>query len=371
METTLIIILAVAVVTLVGYTLYRNRKPAGTDEQVSQNILLSLQQMEERMSRTTVDHRKEVQEQLNRMQDKMSQGLSQSHTSMQQQFAATSKIVQDVTMKLTELDKTNKQVLDFSGQLQNLQNILKNPKQRGVLGEYWLETLLSNVLPKESYKMQYHVGDEEGTGQKLLADAAIFVRNQIIAIDAKFSLENYNRMMKETDADKRTKLEKALKSDIKLRIDETSKYIRPEFNTMNFAFMFIPAEGVYYNLLNAEVGSGINSQSLVEYAFAKHVMIVSPTSFYAYLQTVLLGMRELQLEESTQQIIKRVGELGKHFRAYKDYHERLGKNLGTVVNQYNQTSGELRKVSRDIVKIADGSKEDVIDVEEIDKPKIE
>ena len=371
MENILLYILAVSVIGLVAFIIYRDRKTTPANDQVSQNIIQNLQQMEDRLSRTTVDHRKEVQEQLNRMQDKMSHGLTQSHTSMQQQFAATSKIVQDVTTKLTELDKTNKQVLDFSSQLQNLQNILKNPKQRGVLGEYWLETLLSNVLPKESYKMQHHVGDEEGTGAKLIADAAIFVRNQVIAIDAKFSLENYNRMMKEQDADKRTKLEKALKADIKMRIDETSKYIRPEFNTMNFAFMFIPAEGVYYNLLNAEVGSGINSQSLVEYAFAKHVMIVSPTSFYAYLQTVLLGMRELQLEESTQQIIKRVGELGKHFRSYKDYHERMGKNLGTVVNQYNQTSGELRKVSRDIIKIADGSKEDIIDIEEVDKPRIE
>jgi DNA recombination protein RmuC len=370
MQTILLVILITAVFLLIGYILYRDRKPK-EDSQVSQNIMTGLAQMEERMGRSTTDHRKEVQEQLDRMTDKMSQGLSQSHNSMQQQFQATSKIVQDVTQKLTELDKTNKQVLDFSGQLQDLQNILKNPKQRGVLGEYWLETLLGNVLPKDSFKMQYHLGNEEGTDQKLIVDAVIFVRDMIVPLDAKFSLENYNRMMEEQDKERRAKLEKSFKADIKMRIDETSKYIRPEFNTMNFAFMFIPAEGVYYNLLNAEVGSGINSTSLVEYAFAKHVMIVSPTSLYAYLQTVLLGMRELQLEESTQEIIKRVGELGKHFRAYKDYHERMGKNLGTVVNQYNQSSGELRKVSRDIVKIADGSKEDVIDVESIDKPRIE
>ena len=129
--------------------------------------------------------------------------------------------------------------------------------------------------------------------------------------------------------------------------------------------------GIYYNLLNAEVGSGINSRSLVEYAFGKHVMIVSPTSFYAYLQTVLLGLRELKLEESTQEIIKRVGELGKHFRAYKDYHERLGKNLGTVVNQFNQSNSELRKMSKDVMKITDGSKEEIIDIEEVPKPVIE
>jgi DNA recombination protein RmuC len=262
-------------------------------------------------------------------------------------------------------------VLDFSSQLQNLQNILKNPKQRGVLGEYWLETLLRNVLATKDYAMQYHLGTDETTGKELIADAVIMIREQKIAIDAKFSLENYNRLMEESDAGRRDKLEKELKADIKNRIDETAKYIRQDLGTMNFAFMFIPAEGVYYNLLNAEVGSGINSQNLIDYAFKQHVMIVSPTSFYAYLQTVLLGLRELQLEQSTTEIIKRVGELGKHFAQYSDYHDRLGKNLGVVVNQFNLSSGELRKVNKDISKITAGTLEDFIEAEVVDKPLIE
>ncbi|MCH8049524.1 DNA recombination protein RmuC [Patescibacteria group bacterium] len=297
--------------------------------------------------------------------------MTQSHNSIQRQFDQTSRIIQDVTQRLTELDKTNKQVLDFSGQLKNLQNILKNPKQRGVLGEYWLETLLSNVLPKGSYHMHHQIGTDEQTGKSLIADAVIIIRDQMIVIDSKFSLENYNRMMEEDDTERREKIEKSFKADVKLRIDETAKYIKPEFGTMNFAFMFIPAEGVYYNLLNAAVGSGINSRNLVEYAFAQHVMLVSPTSFYAYLQTVLLGLRELQLEKSTQEIIKQVGELGKHVHAYRDYHERLGKNLSTVVNQYNSSGKELRKVSKDVVRITSGSTEDVIDVEEVDRPALE
>ena len=322
------------------------------------------------IARTLSDVRKELQERMDRIDDQLDKKLQHSHSTIQENFKQTSKIISDVTEKLVTLDNTNKQVLDFSSQLQNLQNILKNPKQRGVLGEYWLETLLSNVLSKENYQMQYAMGDDEKTGKALIADAVIFIRDLVIPIDAKFSLENYNRMTEESDLGKREELEKLLKSDVKTRIDETSKYIRPEKGTAAFAFMFIPAEGVYYNLLNAEVGSGINSRNLIEYAFSKHVMIVSPTSFYAYLQTVLLGLKELALEQSTTTIIKQVAELGKHFNAYADYHKKLGANLSTVVNQYNYSANELGKVRKDVNRIASGSFDDAIDLDSVNRPEL-
>jgi len=372
MNTLSIILIIALIVAVAVIVIQSSRSKQGGDDQASQNILQFMQSLREEMLRSTGDHRKEVQEQLEKIRGNLNEDMKHSRSSMQSQHAQTSKIIQDVTERLTALDKTNKQVLDFSGQLQNLQHILKNPKQRGVLGEYWLETLLSNVMPtKQMYQMQYHVGVDEGNDQKLIADAVIFVDEQIIPIDAKFTLENYNRMMQEMEGDRRAKLEKDFKADVKRRIDETAKYIRPEFNTTNFAFMFIPAEGVYYNLLNAEIGSGINSNNLVEYAFTKNVMLVSPTSFYAYLQTVLMGLRKLEIEKSTQEIIKRVGELGKHFASYADVHDRLGKNLSTVVNQYNQSGGELRKMSKDVIKITSGSKEDVLEIESIAKPSAE
>ncbi len=370
MDTNTLIIIAVVIISacIVYYT---SKKQRPNDDQASQNILTSMNSIREEIGRMDAEHRKELQNRLDRIDDQLDKKMQHSHNSMQEQFKQTSKIIEDVTTRLVTLDNTNKQVLDFSSQLQNLQNILKNPKQRGVLGEYWLETLLRNVLPTAAYAVQYHLGTDEKTGKELIADAVIMIRDQKIAIDAKFSLENYNRLMEETDAEKRDKLEKELKADIKNRIDETAKYIRQDLGTMNFAFMFIPAEGVYYNLLNAEVGSGINSHNLVEYAFNQHVMIVSPTSFYAYLQTVLLGLRELKIEEFTTEIVKRVGELGKHFAQYADYHERIGKNLGVVVNQFNLSSGELKKVNKDISKITDGSMDNFIEIEIVDKPSIE
>ena len=365
----ILLVLLIACAAALAVIIYKLSKSSGF--QASQNTDQMLMMIKEDLSRGSDQHKKDLLIQIQHLQKEMGEGIRHSHSSMQKQFDQTSRIVQDVTKRLTDLDQTNKQVLDFSSQLQNLQNILKNPKQRGVLGEYWLETLLSNVLPKDSYKMQYKIGVDEKTDQILIADAAIFVRDQIIPIDAKFTLENYNRMMEEAHNEElRDKLEKLFKADVKKRIDETSKYIRQGQGTMNFAFMFIPAEGVYYNLLNADVGSGINSSNLVQYAFEKHVMMVSPTSFYAYLQTVLLGLRELQLEESTQEIIKRVSELGKHVNSYSDYHERLGKNLGTVVNQYNSSSNELRKVSKDVSKITSGTLDNIIETDEVIKPQI-
>lgn len=356
LATALIIAALIVGASLVVFAhLRRDSKP----EQASQNIVLELVQ----------GLRKEMLDAHDRIHDQLHKNMSSSQTAIQQQFEQTVKIVQDVTTRLTSLDQTNKQVLDFSGQLKSLQSILQNPKQRGVLGEYWLERLLANVLPPESYKMQFQIGVDETGGGPLIADAAIFIRDQIIPIDAKFSLENYNRLMQEEAKEGREKLESALKADVKKRIDETSKYIRPQDGTMDFAFMFIPAEGVYYNLLNAEVGSSINSVNLIEYAFQKHVMIVSPTSFFAYLQTVLLGLRELQLEKSTQEIIKRVKLLGNHLNQYADLHTRLGKNLGTVVSQYNLSSGELAKIDGDVYKITSGEAGGELSIDGVEKPK--
>ncbi len=363
------IIIGILIIVLLIFLLFKvvlNQK-----NQASQNIDVLLKTLKEDIFRSSDAGKHDLLLQINNLREQLDSGIKHSHNSVQEQFKQSAQIIQDVTNKLTELDRTNKQVLDFSSQLQELQNTLKNPKQRGVLGEYWLETLLGNVLPKDSYKMQYKIGSDDKTGQTLIADAAIFIRDQIIPIDAKFTLENYNRMMQMQDPTEREKLEKQFKADVKKRIDETGKYIQPGQGTMNFAFMFIPAEGIYYNLLNAEIGSGINSNNLVEYAFSKHVMLVSPTSFYAYLQTVLLGLRELQLEKSTQEIIKHVSELGKHIRSYSDYHEKLGKNLSTTVNQYNQSGGELRKVAKDISRITSGQSDIIIESDEIQKPLIE
>jgi len=291
--------------------------------------------------------------------------LAETHRANQLQFGQTAKIISEVTEKLIKLDETNKQVINFSAQLQNLQDILKNPKQRGVLGEYFLEETLKNVLPPNSYQMQY--GFKDGT----IVDAVVFVKDKIIPVDSKFSLENYEKILNAPDAATREKFEKMFKLDLKTRIDETSKYIKPAEKTMEFAFMFIPSEAIYYDLLINKVGAvQINTRDLIEYAFKeRHVIIVSPTSFLAYLQTVLQGLRALQIEESAKDILLNVQKLGKHILSYDEYMRKLGASMSTTVNHYNSAYKEFAKIDKDVVKITEGEKK--VEPMLIDKPNVE
>ncbi|HMB26120.1 MAG TPA: DNA recombination protein RmuC [Patescibacteria group bacterium] len=306
-----------------------------------------------------------LQEQLKEIRSSMSDQQGNLHKQIQSQFSETSKIVRDVTERLTKLDDTNKQVVGFAEQLQSLENILKNPKQRGILGEYFLDTLLKNVFAPNQYQMQYKFKDGE------IVDAVVFVKDKVIPIDSKFSLENYNKILEEKDQGRHEQMEKQFKADLKKRIDETSKYIRPSEGTTDFAFMFIPSEGIYYDLLVNQVGTiKVNTRDLIEYAFKdKKVIIVSPTSFYAYLQTVIQGLRYLQIEEQTQAIRKNVEMLGKHLLAFDDYMKRLGKNISTSVNAYNTAYHELKKIDKDVTKIS--GTDSKIQPEKLNRPEFE
>jgi DNA recombination protein RmuC len=303
-----------------------------------------------------------LQHQINDIHRSLGENLTSTHEAIQRQFSESSRIIQEVTAKLTKLDETNKQIVGFADQLRSLENVLTNPKQRGILGEYYLETLLKNVLPPAAYQMQYRFSDGE------TVDAVVFVGDRIIPVDSKFSLENYNRIVAEKDPQVRKSFEKQLKQDLKNRIDETSKYIRPNEKTMDFAFMFIPSEGVYYDLLVSQVGTlKAATRDLIEYAFKdRHVIIVSPTSFFAYLQTVLQGLRALQIEKSAQEIRERVELLQKHLVSYDEYMKKLGSNLGTTVNTYNTAYREFRKIDRDVTRITGSESE--VDPLELDKP---
>lgn len=282
------------------------------------------------------------------MGDKMERNQLAVQDSVQKQLGESSKLVAEVTQRLAKLDETNRRVVDVADELKTLQNVLQNPKQRGVFGEYYLESVLDNILPPKNFQMQYKFADGE------TVDAVVFLeKGQILSIDSKFSLENYNRMVGAADKADREKLLAKVRNDLKLRIDETSKYIRPNESTMDFAFMFIPSESLYYDLLIGDVGTGSSARDLIEYAFRdKKVIIVSPTSFMAYLQTVLQGLRSLQIEEQAKDIQIRVGKLGQHIGKFEEYMQKLGASLGTTVNHYNSAHKELSKVDKDVIKIA-------------------
>lgn len=284
---------------------------------------------------------------------KMGETTKQMGDTMRNQFRESANLIKEVTEGLVKLDETNKQVVSFADQLQNLQDILKNPKQRGILGEYYLETLLKNVLPPSNYKMQYAFANGE------IVDAAVFVKEKIIPIDSKFSLENYNRLAEAKDPSEKERLEKLFVSDLKIRIQETSKYIRPAEDTMDFAFMFIPHEAIYYDLLVNKIGLVTeDSENLIQKAASKYkVLIVSPTSFLAYLQTVMQGLKALQIEESAKTIRANVENLQKHLGNYMEYHQKLGNSLTTTVNHYTASGKEFKKIDKDILRITDNSME--------------
>lgn len=309
--------------------------------------------------------RDEIKESREKNIESLQQQLRQSRLAAESQIKESSQIIKDVTERLTKLDETNKQVMGFAEQLQSLQDILKNPKQRGILGEYYLEELLKNVFSPSQYQMQY----EFKNGDKV--DAVIFVEDKLIPVDSKFSLENYNRLVEEKDPVRRAELEKTFKNDLKARIDETAKYIKPQEKTLDFALMFIPSEAIYYDLLINEVGAiKSNTRDLVEYASKdKKVHIISPNTFYAYLQTILRGLKAFQIQKSVIDVIKNVEKLGRHVKSYNEYMKKLGNHLSTTVNSYSSAYKEFSKIDKDVSRITQGDAN--IEPLQIDKPNLD
>lgn len=347
--TNTITILGVVILAFLFWKLNETIKNQNKEKKEDQSMIMLQKQLFE-IEKSLKEQDKNINNELNRSKEVLNESL-------QKQFESSSKMIKDmldnsksVSEELTKLGSTNKQIMGFAEQMKSLENILKNPKQRGILGEFFLENLLSQQLAPNTFKMQYSFPNGD------IVDAVIFIKKQLIPIDAKFSLENYNRIMEENDEGKRLELEKVFKSDLKKRIDETSKYVKPENGTTDFAFMFIPADGIFYNLLSYTVGGAlnVNSQDLIEYAFKKRVILVSPMTFYAYLQTVMQALKALEIEESATQIQKKVGDLGRHLNAYQEYMKRLGNNINTSINTYNNAGKEFRKIDKDVNKITNG-----------------
>lgn len=352
MEYLLIFILSAVIVALI-IMLLLSRK-SGDDKNVGDKFLQNdLANLRRDIGSLSDSLRKTFDDRLDKTQDSVHKQLSES-----------SKIINDVSARLAKLDETNKRVVDVADELKTLQNVLSNPKQRGVFGEYYLASVLENILPPNQWQSQYKFKDGE------MVDAVIFLnKGKILPVDSKFSLENYNRFIEASGKPERASLLAKVKNDLKGRIDETAKYIRPDEGTMDFAFMFIPSESLYYDLLINNIGQGGSSRDLIEYAFRdKRVIITSPTSFMAYLETVLQGLRSLQIEEQAKEIQVRVGQLGNHIRKYEEYLNKLGGSLGTTVNHFNNAHKEFAKVDKDVVKIAGG--ETSIEPSMIDNPRL-
>jgi DNA recombination protein RmuC len=355
MEITLLIlvVLLLAGNGLLVWLLLRKTQTPKND----QGLLLLQQQLQS--VNDTLDHK------LSDFQKQFGDSNKDIQQAVRSQFSESQKLIQNITEKVTKVDESTKQIFNVGEQLQNLEKVLKHQKQRGNLGEASLELSLGNILPPDAYQTQYlfENGDQ--------VDAVIHTKDGVIPVDAKFSLDNYNRLTQEEDEEKRKVVEKEFIADLKKRINETAKYIRPKEGTLPFAFMYIPAEGIYYDLLVNEVGAvKVNTRSLIDYAYSdKNVIIVSPTTFSAYLQSVLYGFRAFKIEESAKDIRKNIALLGRHIAAYDEYFKKLGNSLGTTVNHYTGAEKELKKIDKDIFRITGDSPE--IEQLSLEKPKSE
>ena len=365
MEIVLIIII-IALAAVIIFQSIRINKNLNSKNQDQGINLLKMDVIE--LNKSLNRMRENLDLNLNNFNEKVSEKIERNNVqlqnSMTKQISESAKIVEEVSKRLTKLDETNNRVVNVADELKTLQNALQNPKQRGVLGEFYLAQVLENVLPPNAFQIQHKFKNGE------IVDAAIFLdQHKILPVDSKFSLENYNRMI-ESEGEERKNLAKKVRDDLKMRIDETSKYIRPDENTMDFAFMFIPSESLYYDMLINKVGSQGSERDLIEYAFRdKRVIVVSPTSFMAYLQTVLQGLKSLKIEEQSKEIQKRVSQLGTHISKYEDLMQRLGKSLGTTVNHFNNAHKELGKIDKDVVKIAGEDSKSGVEPQLLDKPR--
>ncbi|MFA5420797.1 MAG: DNA recombination protein RmuC [Patescibacteria group bacterium] len=359
METPIIVFLLIVVIAFLVYLIIKNNSGSNNDK-----LTVLVEKMSE-LGRQNESLRIELDKKLSETNKVSQESLSKSSQIIQGISGQSAKMIAEITEKLTKLDETNKQVIGFSEQLSNLEKVLTNQKKRGNLGEAGLKLVLENILPPNAFKLQYQFKDGD------TVDAIIMTKDGFIPVDAKFSLDNYNRILVENDVDRKLVLEKEFRNDLKKRIDETSKYIKTKEGTMNFALMFIPAEAIYYDLLINEVGAvKTNTRSLIDYAYKERkVIIVSPTTFAAYLQTILQGLRALQIEEGAKNIRKNVENLGRHLMSYDEFMKKLGNSMSTSVNHYNQAYKEFKKIDKDVAKITEGEGE--VEVLEIERPNAE
>ncbi len=255
--------------------------------------------------------------------------LQKQEGTLGERLTAVQGVVADVRERLGGLTETGRRLTELAQDLASLQEILRAPKARGAMGEWLLGDLLAEVLPRDRYREQHRFA----TGEAV--DAAIFLEGIIVPVDAKFPLSGFERLVAAATDEERKKHKRALVRDAQKHVDGISqKYIRPEEGTADFALMYIPAEGVYHELLTAE-----GDLDFLAYAMGKRVVPCSPNSFYSYLRSVAMGLRGLTLARNVQELF---GEL----RAVEDLVEKIGGEMSTLGNHLRNARGKHEEIEK-------------------------
>jgi DNA recombination protein RmuC len=278
-----------------------------------------------------------VRQELHDFTGQMASQMGQVGSGVQQQLQHVGQVVGAVHGSLGKLGEVTQRVFEIGKDIAGLEQILKSPKVRGGLGESFLESVLAQMLPREHYELQYAFS----TGDRV--DAAVKVGGHLVPVDAKFPLENFRRLYEETDDDRRRQLRRVFARDVKARADEIAKrYILPDEGTFDFALMYIPAENVYYEIIVKD--EGVEEDSPATYAMGRRVIPVSPNSFYAYLQVIVLGLRGLQIEQDAREIQRRLDRLRGDLDKFRDAFDVIGKHLTNARNKYDDAKAALDRV---------------------------
>jgi DNA recombination protein RmuC len=281
-----------------------------------------------------------ISSQVNERLNQMNQTLQEANKVIGANLGNATNVFGNVKEQLGRLEETNKQIVDISKDISSLQELLRAPKFRGAMGEMLLTNLLSQVLPKDHYSTQYRFKSGEAV------DAVIKLGERLVPVDAKFSLENFQKMLETQDEQLKISLRKKFIQDVKNRIDEvSSKYILPQENTYDFALMYIPAENVYYEVIIKE--------DIFSYSMSKKVIPVSPNTFYAYLEVICLGLKGLKVEENAKNILKSLSALGIEMDKFKGEFNILGSHLNDAHTKYTDSQKRLEKVSDKLINIQD------------------
>jgi len=354
----LILLLSLALV-LVGWFFLSRFEGLLRDKKEDQALLLMQQQIAQlrvQLSQALDNHTQLVQQQLGQVLSNVNERLKENgeilertQQNLGERLDNAARVVGSVQKSLGGLEEANRKIYDVGKDIASLQEILRAPKLRGGLGEFFLEDLLAQILPPQHFVIQHAFK----SGERV--DAVIKLGSSLVPVDSKFPLENFKRMLEAANDDERSRAKRQFVGDVKKHVDAIAgKYILPDEGTYDFALMYIPAENVYYETIIKDDSEG--ERNLSQYALSKRVVPVSPNSFYAYLQAIVLGLKGMKVEEHAKEIIQYLSRLRGDFAKFRDDFGLLGKHLGHAQTSYQTTEKRLEQFGQRLLS-ADANEE--------------
>jgi len=283
------------------------------------------------------EQQRAVNEQLRGITEQVNRQLLNSSGEISKRLDNAARVIGDVQKNIGALSEASRQIFEVGKNIATLQDILQPPKLRGGLGEQFLGELLSQVLPPQCFTLQHMFS----SGERV--DAVVKLGEKLVPIDSKFPLDNFRRILDSKTEEERKGYQKAFTRDVKKHVDDiSSKYILPQEGTYDFALLYIPAENVYYETITKDDSFG-EEKGILNYALNKKVIPVSPNSFYAYLQVIVLGLKGLQIEKDAQKILTLLTSLKKDLGGFQDDFLLVGKHLGNAMNKFEEARRRLDK----------------------------